>query len=405
MKTSLTILMIHQHYFPEMTGTGRRTRELAECFVRNGHNVTVITSFPREFRSMPNAHCESYEILNNVNVYRIKTLFDIGNNVFFRMLSYASFVLQSLMLSYRKSRECQIIISIAPLSSGIIGALLQIMTKKYHHFDVPDILPDLGISAGMIKNKFIIYLMYKLEKWVYNHSSSVSAITHGQIDNIVNKGVIEEKISYIPDWVDDTFFLKNSAKYKQQVAKMLDYSNKILISFIGNIGALQNPEVFVEVMKSLDAEGLDDFQFLFIGDGIMLPSLKERVAEAGLQNITFVGRVEREYIPGYMHQSDILVANYLSNEYLDICIPGKLFEYAVSNKPIIMGSQGEAKNLIERYNLGIAVAPSNVNAFKEAILAIKDEKYTYNPDMEKFIDDYSLPKVVAKYNNIFLDIN
>ena len=70
MKTSLTILMIHQHYFPEMTGTGRRTRELAECFVRNGHNVTVITSFPREFRSMPNAHCESYEILNNVNVYR-----------------------------------------------------------------------------------------------------------------------------------------------------------------------------------------------------------------------------------------------------------------------------------------------------------------------------------------------
>ena len=70
-----------------------------------------------------------------------------------------------------------------------------------------------------------------------------------------------------------------------------------------------------------------------------------------------------------------------------------------------MGSRGEAKNLIERYNLGIAVAPSNVNAFKEAILAIKDEKYKYNPDMEKFIDDYSLPKVVEKYNNIFLDIN
>ena len=185
----------------------------------------------------------------------------------------------------------------------------------------------------------------------------------------------------------------------------MDYSNKLLIAFIGNIGALQNPEVFVEVMKSLDAEGQNDVQFLFIGDGIMLPSLKERVAEAGLQNITFVGRVEREYIPGYMNQSDILVANYLPNEYLDICIPGKLFEYAVSNKPIIMGSRGEAKNLIEKYNLGIAVAPSNVNAFKEAILAIKDEKYKYNPDMEKFIDDYSLPKVVEKYNNIFLDIN
>ena len=405
MKTSLTILMIHEYYFPEMTGTGRRTRELAESFVKKGHKVSVLTSFPREFRSMADINCKSYETLNGVDVYRIKNLFEVKKVVFFRMLSYLFFVLFSIKKALKLSNDSDLIISVAPISSAIIGSLVQIIKKKHHHFDVPDILPDLGISAGMIKNKFIIYLMYKLEKWVYNHSSSISAITHGQIDNIVNKGVIEEKISYIPDWVDDTFFLKNSAKYKQQVSKMLDYSNKLLIAFIGNIGALQNPEVFVEVMKSLDAEGQNDFQFLFIGDGIMLLSLKKRVAEAGLQNITFVGRVEREYIPAYMNQSDILVANYLPNEYLDICIPGKLFEYAVSNKPIIMGSRGEAKNLIEKYNLGIAVAPSNVNAFKEAILAIKDEKYKYNPDMEKFIDDYSLPKVVAKYNNIFLDIN
>jgi len=47
----MKILMIHQHYFPEMSGTARRTRELAESFVKNGHKVSVLTSFPREFRS------------------------------------------------------------------------------------------------------------------------------------------------------------------------------------------------------------------------------------------------------------------------------------------------------------------------------------------------------------------
>ena len=32
----MNILMIHQHYYPEMSGTARRTKELAENFVKKG---------------------------------------------------------------------------------------------------------------------------------------------------------------------------------------------------------------------------------------------------------------------------------------------------------------------------------------------------------------------------------
>ena len=50
---------------------------------------------------------------------------------------------------------------------------------------------------------------------------------------------------------------------------------------------------------------------------------------------------------------------------MDICIPGKLFEYAISKKPIIMGARGEAKKLIEKYTLGIAVQPTDTSSFKK----------------------------------------
>jgi len=399
------ILLLHQHYFPEMTGTGRRTRELAEFFVKQGHIVTVITSFPREFRSMPNTHCETVEVLNSVSIFRIKTLFEVKNNVLFRMFSYLSFVIQSLKLAFKKSKECDIIISIAPISSGIIGAILQLITKKHHHFDVPDILPDLGISAGMINNKFIIYILFKLEKWVYDHSNSISAITYGQIENIHKKGVPHKKLSYIPDWIDDTFFRVNFKHYKNEVAQALDFPNKKLISFVGNIGALQNPEIFLEIMGSFAEEEYDEFQFLFIGDGIMLPILKEKAKNVGIKNVTFLGRVKREHIPAYMNSSDILVANYLPNEYMDICIPGKLFEYAVSRKPIVMGARLEAKNLIEKYNLGMAVPPSDVIGFKKAIINITNGTYKFKPDLDKFVKDFSLPRVIDSYNDIFSQIN
>ena len=38
--------MIHQHYFPEMSGTARRTKELAESFIKMGHQISVVTYDP-----------------------------------------------------------------------------------------------------------------------------------------------------------------------------------------------------------------------------------------------------------------------------------------------------------------------------------------------------------------------
>ena len=101
-------------------------------------------------------------------------------------------------------------------------------------------------------------------------------------------------------------------------------------------------KIFIQMMQLKNTKD-KNFHFLFIGDGIMLEGLKDEVRRNNIQNVSFVGRVARELIPAYMNLSDILVANYLPNKYMDICIPGKLFEYAISNKPIVMGSNGEAK--------------------------------------------------------------
>jgi colanic acid biosynthesis glycosyl transferase WcaI len=394
------ILLFQQHYFPEMAGCARRAQELSEQLVKNEYSVTVITTFPREFRSVPGYAASKYEVLNNVKVIRLKTIFTVGKNPLFRMLSYLNYVISSFVFISRHKSKYNILISIAPLPSAISAALAQKFYKIFHHFDVPDILPDLGISAGMIKNKLVIKLLYKLEKWVYDHSSSISAITDGQINNIHNKGVSRKKLNYIPDWVDNTFFKENLKLYKPEVIQSLGHINKKIISFIGNIGALQNPNIFLQTMIALDKEQYNEHQFLFIGDGIMLNDLKKMAEEQKLNNVKFVGRIKRELVPAYMDLSDILVANYLPNLYMDICVPLKLYEYAISGSPIVMGARGEAKNLIEKYDLGITVAPSDVTAFKEAIIKISNGKYVFKPKVEQFLEDFSLQNVSKLYDQV-----
>ncbi|OUX29800.1 MAG: hypothetical protein CBE24_07730 [bacterium TMED264] len=393
----MNILMIHQHYFPEMSGTARRTKELAENFAKKGHQVTVLTSYPRDFRSLPGSGFKKYETINKVIVYRLKTLFEVRNNVIIRLLSYSTFVIQSIYYAIVLSKKSHIIISIAPLSSGIIGAIVHSISRKHHHFDVPDILPDLGVSAGMIKNKIVIRLLSKLEKWVYNHSTTISTCTKGQLENIKKKGVASKKMIWIPDWVDSSSFIFDSNKQSSKLSKK--FKGKIIISFIGNIGALQNPQVFLETMSLLSNKS--QIHFLFIGDGIMLSKLKSRVKELNIENVEFVGRVKREEIPDYMIISDILVANYLPDEHLSLYIPGKIFEYAISQRPIIMGAKGDAEKLISKYKLGISVPPSDPIAFKEAILKITSRSFLFKPNVTKFLHDYSIENVIKRYDMVF----
>jgi hypothetical protein len=101
-----------------------------------------------------------------------------------------------------------------------------------------------------------------------------------------------------------------------------------------------------------------------------------------------------------MDLSNVLVTNYVPDPHLDLCVPGKLFEYAISRKPIVMGSNGDAKDLIEKYNLGISVAPSDIMSFKKAILTVNDINYKFNPDIKKFKSDYSINNIISLYNNV-----
>ena len=63
------------------------------------------------------------------------------------------------------------------------------------------------------------------------------------------------------------------------------------------------------------------------------------------------------------------------------------------------------KNLIEKYGLGLAVAPSDANAFKEAIIKVLNGSFQYKPKTEKFIKDFSLNKVSRLYDQILEQVN
>ena len=386
-----------------MSGTARRTKEMAESFMKKGHKVSVITSFPRSTRTMPGYKTKYYEVMNGVNIYRLKNIFSVGKNPFIRILSYFISTLLSLQYISRRKKNYDIVISVSPLASGIVGAAANYLYKVHHHFDVPDILPDLGIAAGMLKNKYLIKILFIIEKWVYSYSNSISVVTKGHINNLINKGVPADKLNWMPDWIDTTFYYNCPIKGKINNSNDLFLKNEKIITFVGNIGALQGPDVFLDLMKEINTEKRYKVKLLFIGNGIMAPHLKARINNENIKNIHFLGNIDRFDIRSYLNISDILVSNYINNPTLNTYIPGKIFEYMISEKPIIMGGRGDVKNLLTKYNAGISVEPSSVQEFKKGVYNIFSGSYVFNTRIEEFLDVYSMENVINKFNNSILD--
>jgi colanic acid biosynthesis glycosyl transferase WcaI len=395
--------MLHQHYYPEMAGTARRTKELAEELVKNGYEVAVITTYPREYRSIPGEEVKRYQKINGVDILRVQNPFQVKHNVLERIISYAFFILLATGTIYKNRKKYDMMISLAPIAAGIIGAVVNKLSSRYHHFDVPDILPDLGIAAGMIKNRYLIKILYGVEKIVYNNSNTISAITQGQIKNIKNKGVPTNKLSLIPDWIDSSYFKKYAAEYKNTTVtkRNKDFNDKYVLAFIGNIGSLQNPLTFIKMMELINADR-DDIVLKFIGDGIERENLEHYVHSNNVKNIDFAGRMRRELIPAQMAATDILLANYLDNEYMNICIPGKTYEYAISRVPVVIGAFGEAKNFIEHYGVGLAVTPSHPQEFKDAVYSILDNGRIKIEEKKilEFENKYNLHTISLLYNEI-----
>ena len=71
----------------------------------------------------------------------------------------------------------------------------------------------------------------------------------------------------------------------------------------------------------------------------------------------------------------------------------KLFEYMEAGLPVICSNNKLWKEIINKYNCGIAVNPNNKEEIKDAIVALKD-----NPDKAKIMGENGRKAIENEYN-------
>ena len=147
---------------------------------------------------------------------------------------------------------------------------------------------------------------------------------------------------------------------------------KFTLAHIGSLLSERNPRILWKCLKELIKENPDfkkDFQLKLIG--AVSQEVLDAIAEFRLgKYLNTMGYVSHQRAVEEQRKSQVLLLIEINSEETKSIIPGKLFEYMVSERPIIaMGPEdSDFEEIVRTTNTGVFIHYSDMDLLKETLL-------------------------------------
>jgi glycosyltransferase involved in cell wall biosynthesis len=370
----LKIIYLHQYFTtPEYSG-GVRSYEFSKRLVKKGHQVDLITT--TAFLPLPkkdNDFLITREVIDGINIHAIRIPY--GNKMTFtkRIMSFIIFMLLSSFYILKLKNRDLIYATSTPLSIGLPAIIGKIFHKTTLIFEVRDMWPDVPISMGFIKNKFLIHVLKMFELKIYNSSSKIIALSEGMKDEILKKGDYSKKVITIPNACDLEEFL--SAK---PLPLPIEIENSKVCLYAGTFGIVNNLNYLINLSEEIRRKNYD-IKILLIGDGIEKKTLIEKINTKKLNNIIFITPpVSKKKLISYIKSVDCCISTVLNIPSLYNNSANKFFDALAAGKPIIINHGGWQEKVINENKLGL-VLTENIEYSAKSLNSYLNKK-DYNKD-------------------------
>ena len=368
----MRILLLTTYFEPDVASTGVIFGKLAHEFADHGHTVTVLTSCPHydPRRRWPEFSRGLFfiERAGPVRIYRVRVHASPDrSSVLHRLLSYASFHFLAFVAGLTLPKQDVILAASPPLSNGVVAWLLARLRRITFIYNVQDIWPDVIVRSGIVKNRLIIDCLKLMEAHVYKTAACMSVISDGFRANLLGKGVPEDKISVIPNFIDTDFVIPRPKN--NDFALRHGVADKFVVLFAGNMGLSQDLATVAESARLLAK--YSDIQFLLVGDGAGRQAAERRVGDLGCANLQFLPYQSREQVPDMYGSSDVCLIP-LRAGFAAESVPCKLFSIMAAERAAIasVDRNSDTWKLMDRLKCGLCVEPGRPAQLAEAILTL-----------------------------------
>ena len=366
----MRILYIHQYFATRQSSTGTRSYEFAKYLVSRGHSVTMVTGSSRANTGQIRL-VEKFD-MDGINVISVKNKYDQKMTILRRILAFVQFLIMAVWVGWRQRGNNVVLATSTPLTVGLIGLIVSKVKRIPLVFEVRDLWPDIPIKMGVIKNKVIIWLTYKMEALIYKHSAKIVALSPGMVNKLIEKGVMEEKVSLITNCSNLDLFSPSAEEPGWK--KQLGLEGKFVCIHSGSMGIVNGVDIIINTAEVLQSKGDSEIVFLLVGEGSQKELLIERISNLKLNNVIIKDAVAKNELPKHVASADLGIMTVINNEILWHNSANKFFDYLSSGLPIVINYGGWQKDVLENYQAGFVVPPKAPEEFAEALLAIKADK-------------------------------
>lgn len=371
----MKILVIQQHFYPEVAATGQLLLDLCEGLVKAGYKVKVITGNPTEIpQEKQKGNFLRKENYKGIEIFRLKNTTFNKYRMAGRVLNYLSFhfLIFFHMLFYERP-DLVFVLSTPPFIS-FSGLMLKVFKRSKVIYNVQDLFPDLAVELGKLKNKQFIEFLKKLSELIVRRVDKVVVVGE-YMEKRIREELLRETstdthVVTIHNWADgDKIKVLREDEENNFLKREWRLEGKFVVLYSGNIGYLHEFDTIISTAEYFAKEGPREIVFVFIGEGIKKSYIEEKIKEKGLYNILFFPYQSREMLTYSLGLADVSLVT-LEKGFEGMVVPSKIYGILASGKPVIaiIGEESEITEIIRRGKCGEIIKIGDFKALSNAII-------------------------------------
>lgn len=377
----MKILYLSAYSFPEQVASSYLGNNRNQAFADNGWDM--VNYAPTPCRGIDKATREKYKKIKreqrfdgHMVVHRF-SLFAEGKNPVARAFRYAICCLKHFNRGVfaKDARTCNVmfIASTPPIQGAMAAMIKKFRPKLPFVYNLQDIFPDSLAGTGLAKKGGFLWKIGRvIENFTYRNADKIIVISEDFKKNIMAKGVPEDKIVVIYNWVDQNAVVDVPRSENVLFDRYGLDRNKFYVTYNGNIGLTQNMDMLLEVAKSLEAN--EDIHFVLVGNGAYLEQVKQIIKDRNVQNVTLLPFQPYEEISHVFSLGDVSLV--ISKPGVgENSVPSKTWSIMSASRPVLANfDENELKTIIEENHCGIFTKAGDKVAFTDAILKLYNDR-------------------------------
>ena len=365
----MKILFLTENFPPEVNAIASRVYERALHWVKDGHEVTVITSFPNfpQGKIYPGYRQRliQRETISGISVVRVPTYVARNEGVLLRTFDFVTFMVSACCAAPFVPRSDVVVATSPQFFCAIAGWIISIFKRRPFVLELGDLWPASIAAVGAMKHGTLLRMIERLELFLYRRSAAVVTLTAAFKQNLVSRHIDAGKIFVVINGVDLDRFAPRPRD--TELAARTGLNGCFVVGYVGTHGMAHDLANAVRAAALL-RERVPHFRLLFVGDGATKRGLQQLAAELQLGNVLFVEPQPKDAMPRWWSICDMALIHLKDDPVFAEVIPSKIFESMAMGLPqLFCGPRGEGSEIVERAGSGVCVPPAQPELLADAI--------------------------------------